>query len=364
MAAFPDREWDEIVGLFPATPPEALLRWADARSKISATEEAAEPLLQPEPDRVALFPIKDAEIFEFRKTIEKLRWMAQEVDLSRDAADMAAAEPADRRLVEHVLSFFVGADDLILGAIDARVGAALPTKEAAYYLAAQADQECTHSEAYGLQLQEALPPGPRRRALEGAMRTSPAVARMGDLVRFHAQARQPAADLFLAMAFIEGVMFSGFFAALHHYRASNKFPGIVALNEFICRDEGVHARFWCFLLTQRLRRRPDPQTAAAVAREIVALSDGFFVEALPAPTTGGLSAALLGEYVRYAADSVAVQAGYAPVFGATNPMPEMESLALNAGLKTNFFESNVSSYARLARPDALVFRIDDAEPEA
>ena len=352
----------EISYLYPATPAQVAERWLSIGSNITPEQEAEDPLFQPEPGRCALFPLRDEELFAYRKTLERLHWVAQEVDLSRDKGDIEGVAEADRRLVESVLGFFSIADELVLEGLDTRLARALPTKEAAFYLRAQADQECVHSEAYSLQILEVIPLERREEVFE-AVRTSPPVGRMADWVRWWVLGRHSAADLFAAMAFIEGVMFSGFFAALHHYRAANLFPGITGFNEFICRDEGVHTTFWCFLLTKRLVHRPDPATVAAIARETVSLSSDFFTAALPEAAAGGFSADLVNRYVRYAADSVAVQAGYAPVFGATNPMPEMESLALNAGLKTNFFESNVSSYARLARPDALVFRIDDAPPE-
>ena len=40
-----------------------------------------------EEGRVALFPIRHPDIWEFRKKIEALHWTAQEVDLSRDKRD-------------------------------------------------------------------------------------------------------------------------------------------------------------------------------------------------------------------------------------------------------------------------------------
>ncbi len=346
----------EISYLYPATPARVAERWLSIGSNITPEQEAEDPLFQPEPGRCALFPLRDEELFAYRKTLERLHWVAQEVDLSRDKGDIEGVAEADRRLVESVLGFFSIADELVLEGLDTRLARALPTKEAAFYLRAQADQECVHSEAYSLQILEVIPLERREAVLE-AVRTSPPVGRMADWVRWWVLGDHPAADLFAAMAFIEGVMFSGFFAALHHYRAANLFPGITGLNEFICRDEGVHTMFWCFLLTKRLVHRPDSATVAAIARETVSLSSDFFTAALPEAAAGGFSADLVNRYVRFAADSVAVQAGYEVIYGETNPFPFMDTLALNEVAKTNFFEAATTGYQNLGTAGSLAFRV-------
>mgnify|MGYP000058938100 CR=1 FL=1 len=359
---FPDTpQAGKISYLYPATPARVVERWLAIGSNIAPELEAEEPLFRPEPGRCALFPLRDEELFAFRKTLERLHWVAQEVDLSRDKGDFEGVGEADRRLVESVLGFFSIADELVLEGLDGRLARALPTKEAAFYLRAQADQECVHSEAYSLQILEAIPLERREEIFE-AVRTSALVGRMADWVRWWVLGRHAAADLFAAMAFIEGVMFSGFFAALHHYRGANLFPGITGLNEFICRDEGVHTMFWCFILTKRLISRPTAATVTAIARETVSLSCDFFTEALP-EAVGGFSAALVNQYVRYAADSVAVQAGYEAIYGETNPFPFMDSLALNEVAKTNFFEASTSSYQNIGVEGALAFRVATAPLE-
>ena len=55
------------------------------------------------------------------------------------------------------------------------------------------------------------------------------VARVADWIRWWVVAEHPAADFFAAMAFIEGVLFSGFFATLQHFKVKGLFPGITTL---------------------------------------------------------------------------------------------------------------------------------------
>lgn len=347
---------ETLARFFPSTPPEVGTRWAQIRTEVADGDESAAPFLQPQRLSRPLFPLQDPEVFEFRKLLERLHWVAQEIDLSRDKHDLARATEGDRRLLEAALGFFAVGDELVLEGLEERVMGAFPSKEAAYYLREQLTQECVHSEAYSLQVSEVIP-RERREAVYEAVLAQPEVGRMADWIRWWVYGDHPVADLTLVLAFTEGVLFSGFFAALHHFRTRNLFPGITGLNEFICRDEGVHTLFWCFVLTKRLDVRPSPATVESVARETVAMSTALFEAAAP-EKDGGLSGALIAQYVRFAADSVAVQAGYAPVFGDPNPFPFMETLALNQVAKTNFFEAPTTGYQSLGRPGALAFRAD------
>lgn len=365
-AEFTDKESSEMrrraVGaaarLFPATDAPTFRRWYAARlaSSVTAEEEAEEPLLRPEEGRCVIHPLRDPEMWEYRKTIERLHWIAQEVDLGSDRADLEKVSAGDRRLLEHVLAFFSIADEAVMEGLDGRLSALIRPMEGQFYLRAQADQECIHSEAYALQIQELVGEPARRRELFAAVRTFPVVGRMADWVRWWTLGAHPAADLFAAMAFIEGALFSGFFATLQHYKTRNLFPGVTQLNEFICRDEGVHTGFWCYLVTEKLRRRPDPGTVRAIAAETVELVEVFFRTAVPEKVVG-LSAPLLGQYGRHVTDSIVTALGYESVFPDENPFAFMDRLALNAVLKTNFFERRPTQYQSLGAPDALSFRV-------
>ncbi len=361
-AAFADEDpsaVEEAAALFPATTPATFARWLSIRSSIDAGAEAEEPLLRPEPDRLTILPLRDEGLWAFRKTLERLHWLPQEVDLTLDSRDRLKVTPGEYGLLRKVLGWFGPADEAVLAGLGEVAAAKVRRKEGQFYLRAQEDQECAHSEAYSLQIQEVLPVEDRD-AVFRAARADPLVARVGDWVRWWVIAEHPVADFFAAMAFVEGVLCSGMFAALQHFKAKGVFPGVTALNEFIARDEGVHTLFWCFILTDRLLHRPEPAVVAAIARETLALSADFFLDALPAPIAG-LNAELLTQYVRYVADCVSFQAGYPAVFHAANPFSFMDALGLNEVAKSNFFEFRPTQYQNIGTHGALEFAIDETD---
>lgn len=316
-------------------------RW---RAAIPTSDTAREePRLADAAPRATYFPLADRGVHAFRQKVEEVHWVPEEVRLDRDRADAARLAPGERRLLYVVLSFFGAADDLVVGAIDDRVTKIITSKEGRFYLAAQTNQECTHSVAYSRQI-EAIIPLAEQAAVFDAVRRDPNVRRMADWVRFWAERDDaPPADVLVVMAFLEGVLFSGFFAAIQYFKTKNVLPGVTMLNEFISRDENIHTQFWCFLVRERLGAPPAAAAVRAIAEETVALSDAFFRAALP-EGIAGLNAGLVGQYVRSMADSVLGLLGFDPLWDAENPLDFMELLALNSVAKVNFFEGRPTQY--------------------
>jgi ribonucleoside-diphosphate reductase subunit M2 len=356
LAAFPLAAAKVVVAasrLFPATSLETFKRWLTIRSDISPEDEAQEVLFQPEPARSSLFPIIHSRVWECRKTLERLNWMAQEVDLDNDARDLLRATIEEINLLFAILGFFGIADELIMEGLEEVATLLFRTKEGQYYLRTQNSQECVHSEAYSLQIQ-AVVPAKDRQAVFDAVLNNPDVARMRDWVRWWILAEHPGADFVAVMANLEGVLFSGFFAVIQFFKTRNLFHGITSMNEFICRDENKHTETWCIHLAELLTHRPSLDTMHQIAYETVTLSSSFFVNAIPSSIVG-MNSALLTQHVSSVADSVLVRCGYGPMYHTNSPFAFMDALRLNIVAKTNFFEHRPSMYQMATE---MTFEVD------
>lgn len=341
---------------YPHTDKKTLARWEKIGSAITQAQEDEEFMKTPEKDRDSLFPLRYPKLWAYRKKLEKVHWVSEEVSLSKDREDLKRITKEELALLEYVLAFFSIADELILAGIDEVVEGFVQVKEGKYYLRAQSDQECVHSESYSLQIQEIIPDSKRRGEIFNAVKNFPAVGRMVDWVRFWCTKRHRMADVFTAMAFIEGAMFQSFFAAIQFFKTKNLFPGVTTLNELISRDEGVHASFWCSIVRKFLKHKPGTNTVKAIARETALLGEQFFAEAMKLPLVG-LNAKMLAEYAQHTADHITGALGYEPTFGVKNPLNYMEAHALNKVSKTNFFEHDVTQYQSLGK-ESLVFRLN------
>ena len=315
-----------------------------------------------EEGRIALFPIQHPDIWAFRKKMEALHWNAQEVDLTRDKKDWTTRMSDEQRhFVKMQLAFFATIDIDVLSNIDSNFGEEVNCLEARMAYAAQADQECVHAESYSLQI-EALLEGAERKAVLNAARTMPIVARMRAWVMRWFDRALDVGERLVAFAAVEGVLFSASFSALQWLRELNLLPGITDFNSFIVRDEGIHTLFTCLLVRRYLATRPPQKRTEAIFGSVVEVLDAFVTEALPVRLIG-MNDELMRQYVRFQADCVLVDMGYAPMFLVKNPFNFMHKLSLNEVAKVNFFESRPTQYQNVSRPGQAKLAIDDTPVE-
>jgi ribonucleotide reductase beta subunit family protein with ferritin-like domain len=302
-------------------------------------------LLDADPDRVNVVQGLDSEMLEFRHKLGRLHWMATEPDLSRDFdyfRDFAAGE---KRLVFWVLGFFAFADDRVMEGLDAIVGRHIRCKEGEYYLRKQSDQEADHAEAYGYQIANLCPTEEARDRTANLFRESEAVAAMSEFVQCVVGMNLSSEAFFVAMAFIEGCLFSSMFAILEYFKA--RLPGVGRVNEFVVRDEGVHADWWIFLC-KRLGRS-DPELVRDLSSVVVELGAAFACEALTAGNVGCFSPENLKKYCDYVASGIEEELGCGRRQRPENPFKHMAKSALNRVCKTDFLKEQNTGYQRVAK---------------
>lgn len=361
---YPDNNRVLVLGaanLFSKTDPETFEGWMAIRSDITTEDELAEDNLKAEPDRNALFPLLYPKTYGFRKTIEKLNWTTEEVakDLGTDHKDLSKISADELTLLENTLSFFSVADELINEGIDDAVRGRLVKKEDIHYLDSQMNQEDVHSEAYSMQVQEIVAVD-RQEEIRNRVKTSKTVGAMADWVRWWIVGDHPTADLMVAMAFMEGVLFSGFFAILQFFKSRNLFAGVTRLNEYICRDEHLHTMFWMHKHNDCIQKKTSTFVGKAIARATVELSEKFFKGAIPRDITG-INAQLLNQHVRSICDDVMTHLNFPTIYDITSPLTYMDALKLNDVAKSNFFERDPTQYSQLEK-GALEFVLDRSDP--
>jgi len=150
------------------------------------------------------------------------------------------------------------------------------------------------------------------------------------------------AERLVAFAAVEGIFFSGSFAAIFWIKKRGLMPGLTFSNELISRDEGMHTDFAC-LLFKHLRRRPHPDVIRDIITESVGIEQEFLSDALPVGLIG-MNATLMCQYIEFIADRLLLALGNQRHYNVTNPFDFMDLISLQG--KANFFERRVSEYAR------------------
>ena len=146
----------------------------------------------------------------------------------------------------------------------------------------------------------------------------------------------------VAFAVVEGIFFSGSFAAIFWLKKRGLMPGLTFSNELISRDEALHCDFACLLFSY-LERKPSEETVSNIVREAVDIEREFMTEALKCSLIG-MNERLMGQYVEFVADRLLAELGYPKLYRATNPFDFMENISLEG--KTNFFEKRVGEYQK------------------
>ncbi|KAI0878336.1 ribonucleoside-diphosphate reductase small subunit [Hypoxylon argillaceum] len=307
-------------------------------------EEADEPLLQENPQRFVLFPIKYHEIWQMYKKAEASFWTAEEIDLSKDMHDWNNRLNDDERyFVSHILAFFAASDGIVNENLVERFSGEVQIPEARCFYGFQIMMENIHSETYSLLIDTYIKEPAQKTFLFNAIDTIPAIRKKADwALKWIADRNSTFAQRLIAFAAVEGIFFSGAFASIFWLKKRGLMPGLTFSNELISRDEGLHTDFAC-LLFSHLKNRPSKEVVEAVIVDAVKIEQEFLTEALPCALLG-MNANLMKQYIEFVADRLLLALGNEKVYRATNPFDFMENISL--GGKTNFFEKRVGEYQK------------------
>lgn len=84
--------------------------------------------------------------------------------------------------------------------------------------------------------------------LFNAIERIPCVAKKAEwAIKWIRDKRSAFSTRLIAFAAVEGIFFSGSFAAIFWLKQRGLMPGLTTSNEFISRDEGLHTDFACLL---------------------------------------------------------------------------------------------------------------------
>lgn len=306
--------------------------------------EAEEPLLQDNPRRFVVFPIRYHDIWAFYKKAEASFWTAEEVDLSKDLAHWDALKPDERHFISHVLAFFAASDGIVNENLVERFSKEVQVTEARCFYGFQIAIENIHSEMYSLLIDTYIKDSKEREYLFNAVETMDCVKRKADwAINWINSSNASYAERVVAFAAVEGIFFSGSFAAIFWLKKRGIMPGLTFSNELISRDEGLHCDFAC-LMYSHLKHKPSQDRVYEIIKDAVIIEQEFLTEALPCALIG-MNHNLMKTYIEFVADRLLVELGCEKIWKVENPFDFMEHISLEG--KTNFFEKRVGEYQKM-----------------
>ena len=309
-------------------------------------DQLEEPMLQPSLTRFSAFPIEHPDIYDLYKKAVAGFWTADELVLTQDSTDFVEKlSDNERHFLKHVLAFFASSDGIVNENLLANFSQEVQLAEARLFYAYQAFNEAEHSRAYGMLIDALIKDPIERDQLFHAIVHVPAVQKKSAwAMKYLHRPTRRFAERLVAFLCVEGILFSGSFCAIFWMKHTHPglMPGLSLSNQWISRDEALHCDH-AVLLYKRLRRSLGQEQVEAIVTEAVDNEIEFINDAVPCRLIG-MNAELMAEYIKFVADRLLQDLGYAKTYNAKNPFPWMQTICLEG--KTNFFESRVSEYQR------------------
>ncbi|CAJ0967807.1 unnamed protein product [Ranitomeya imitator] len=303
-----------------------------------------EPLLRENPHRFVIFPIKYHDIWQMYKKAEASFWTAEEVDLSKDLQHWESLKDEERFFISHVLAFFAASDGIVNENLVERFSQEVQVTEARCFYGFQIAMENIHSEMYSLLIDTYIKDSKEREFLFNAIETLPCVKKKADwAMRWIGDKQSTYGERIVAFAAVEGIFFSGSFAAIFWLKKRGLMPGLTFSNELISRDEGLHTDFAC-LMFKHLVHKPSEDRVRELIVDAVQIEQEFLTDALPVKLIG-MNGDLMKQYIEFVADRLLLELGFSKIFKAENPFDFMENISLEG--KTNFFEKKVGEYQKM-----------------
>ena len=147
-------------------------------------------------------------------------------------------------------------------------------------------------------------------------------------------------ECLIAFIAVEAILFCVSFAYIYYLKKKGWFPGTTLLNEYIAREESIHAMIEIWIANHLKNPLPQKRIVeiimGAYPVEVAYVGDLF------RQPIGDINTENMTQYVQYSVDNILSHLHCPSQFNVTNPYSFMTMM--NCEGKTNFFEKRVSEY--------------------
>lgn len=301
-----------------------------------------EPILEENPNRFVVFPIKHHDIWDYYKKAEASFWTAEEIDLSDDLTQYNNLTDGERHFINNVLAFFAASDGIVNENLAENFVNEVQYPEAKFFYGFQIMMENIHSEVYSLLIDTYIKDPVEQNKYFSAIEEIPCIKKKADWALKWIDS-ESFAERLIAFAAVEGIFFSGSFCSIFWLKKRGLMPGLSFSNELISRDEGLHCDFACHLHNSHINNKVPKERIEEIISSALEIEKEFITESLPVDLIG-MNSTLMKQYLEFVADRLLIDLKCDKLYNAENPFDFMQNIALQN--KTNFFEKRVAEYAK------------------
>lgn len=303
-----------------------------------------EPLLDPNNNRLTIYPIQNQKIWNHYKKQFAAFWTVEEIDFAGDVEDFNNLNENEQHFIKYILAFFAASDTIVNMNLSEKILPPIQIREVIVLYEYQIMMENIHAEAYSLMIENIIKDKEEKSKCFNAINDLPCVQKkMNWALKWIELDDVPFGQRLIANAIVEGVFFSGSFCAIFWLKKKNVMPGLTSSNELIARDEGMHTETAQMLSNDFILNRVEQQTVHEMFIEAVEIEREFICESLPCSLLG-MNSDLMYQYIQFVADRLLIELNYDKIWDVENPFDFMESISLEG--RTNFFESRPTQYQK------------------
>ena len=310
-------------------------------------------LLKPNKNKYTVFTDSaNPKIVEMCDKQEANIWLASDINLMHDAHDWVKLSTSEQNYLKQVLAFFAASDGIVDENIAVNFIEQVQIPEVRYFYYFQSMMEAVHSKVYSQLIHTFITSQEERDTLFDSISNHPIIKKkaewcfkwMGEDVSFSKR--------LVAFLAVEGIFFAGSFAAIFWIRDRGILSNSLGVaNEYISRDETLHAEFAC-LLYHEYCNDLSQELITEILLSALAIEKEFIEHSLP-DRLFGMNQDLMKTYLEFVTDTWLEALGCPKVFNAKQPFSFMDTIGQKR--KDNFFEKTRTNYGRHTETKTLDF---------
>lgn len=282
-------------------------------------------------------------------------WFPEEVNMTQDKRDYAdGLTPEEKIGYDRALAQLIFMDSLQTNNLIDNVNPYITSPEINLILVRQAFEEALHSQSYAVMVESI---SANTDEIYEMWRTDMQLRSKNDYIAevYEQLATNPTERNIIKAMFanqiLEGIYFYSGFTFFYTLARSGKMLGSAQMIRFIQRDEVTHLLLFQNMINSTKKESPEfftkdlEEEVLEMFREAVKVEIGWG-EYITQGQILGLTAEIIQEYIKYLADDRLRRVGLPVLYNAKHPIKWVDSFSSFNEQKTNFFEGNVTNYAK------------------
>lgn len=308
----------------------------------------------------SFLPIKNSKLAAYYQDHKARVWFPSEIRFdANERMEWDNLETPIRDYLKSILFFFAQMDGIVNeNLIDNFKAKTRHIKEAGWFYAVQEFMEVIHNETYSMTIDHFIRDEEEKKKGFNAIENYPAIKRIADEAFRWMSEDVPLLEQIVAFVCIEGILFSSAFASIYYIKRLNILKALCKANEFIAKDESLHAMFGIELYHHLISTGEQIPLTKNRIHEIVKsftkVGEEFTREYLKLDYIQ-LSTEDMVQYIETTADTIVDMFGYEKIYNVPNPFDWMVVISLPN--KSNFFETEVTEY-KVNTVSEVVFDFD------